>query len=85
MAVHPIGEGRQAVIKGGRLLHWIVLDAVPTWEEATRKAMCKNKADCNLVYGPQTVNIRSFLTSSATPTVGLSRRRKFRSEPHGMR
>ena len=53
MAVHPVGEGRQAAIEGGRLLHWIVLDAVPTWEEATRKAMCKNKADCNLVYDPQ--------------------------------
>lgn len=38
MAVHPIGEGRQAARNGGRLLHWIVLDAVPSWEEAARKS-----------------------------------------------
>lgn len=38
MAVHPIGEGRQAARNGGRLLHWIVLDAVPSWEEAARES-----------------------------------------------
>ena len=47
----------------------------PHGKRLREKVMCKNRPDCNLVYGPHTVNIQSFLTSSAAPIVGLSRRR----------